>query len=149
MNQLDYFYHCFCSLLVRHYRTGTFTKELSRNQLEKISKMININDLDTFDANKKKIIDEYNLSNNQFSKALDIIKSHREFSLNIGREIMFENIKESTIKDLSYLINLGIKINNIAKLEKKSVFSPDEYSEENKQLKENLENEFDVKGKNL
>ncbi len=149
MNQLDYFYCYFCSLLVRHYRTGTFTKELSRNQLEKISKMININDLDNFDENKKKIIEEYNLSNNQFSKALDMIKNHREFSSNIGKELIFENIKESTIKDLAYLINLGVRINNIPKLEKKSIFSPDEYSEEDKYLKENLENEFDEKGKKL
>lgn len=149
INQLDYYYSYFCGLLYEQYSTGTYTKKLSREQLEKISNMIDINNLDTFDDIKEKIISEYELSKNDFSKALDVIKNHREFSLNIGREIKFGNIKETTIKELVYLIKLVNKIKEIEPLKKESILELDEYTEENRNLKEKLEQELEEKGNNL
>lgn len=149
IKQLDYFYSYFCNLLDEQYSTGTFTKKLSREQLEEISHMIDITNLETFDDDKEKIISKYKLSKNDFSKALDVIKSHREFSLNIGREIKFGNIKETTIKELVCLIKLVKKINKIEPLKKKSILDFDEYTEENRILKENLEKELEEKGNNL
>ncbi|MDD3452706.1 MAG: hypothetical protein PHN42_00290 [Bacilli bacterium] len=149
IKQLDYYYSYFCSLLYGQYATGTYTKKLSREQLKKISIMIDINNLDTFDEIKEKIITEYNLSRNDFSKALDVIKKHREFSSNIGREIKFGDIKEKTIKELVYLINLVNKIREIEPLKKDSILELDQYTEENKILKEKLENELEEKANNL
>jgi len=76
--------------LIDEYKKGTFTKNLSRNDINEISNRIPIKsewESEPFIQEKNKIITEYNLSNRNFSEALNIIKNHREFSSNIGVEI--------------------------------------------------------------
>lgn len=149
INQLSCFYNYFLSSLDNDYSTGIFTNKLSREQLKDISNMIDINNGATFDKNKKKIMTRYNLSGRDFSNALDKIKEHREFSLNIGREIKFGEISEQTIKELVFLINLRKRIKDIKPLRETEFFIQEEYTEENRILKHKLENEFNEKGNKL
>ena len=86
--------------LIRKYKTGTFTKELSRSQIEEISKLLpNKKEF----ANKIKevkteIKKKYNISSNKFDCVLKLIRKHREFSANIGIERPFRYISDNTMK---------------------------------------------------
>lgn len=88
----------FC--LTKEYNTGTFTKDLSRKQLEEISRLLpqpnEFNEKIKEVKNQVKIT--YNIGSNKFNDALKIIRSHREFSSYIGEEKKFASLSEKTIK---------------------------------------------------
>ena len=82
-------------------RTNTFTKTLSRWQIEEIAKKLPPksaweNDLPII---KQQIMDDYSLSSREFGETLNIIKSHREFCVYIGMEIQFKNFSDSSIEN--------------------------------------------------
>lgn len=82
-------------VMIEEYNTRAFTKELSRQDLLDISKLLPDRkdwDNDKFNEIKEKIITEYELSDKQFSNALRLIESHPEFSININIEHLFKNI---------------------------------------------------------
>lgn len=69
--------------LLTEYSWGQFTKKLSRIQLAKIALQLPPREKwssSDFAKTKAKVRAEYNLSSNEFSKALDTIQSHRELS---------------------------------------------------------------------
>lgn len=73
--------------LIYEYAQKTYTSELSRAELEEISKSLPKKDEwggESFDKAKEKIKTKFDLSNGKLSKAIDIIKKHKEFSYNIG-----------------------------------------------------------------
>lgn len=75
--------------LIYEYAQNTFTPELSREDLRQISHILPSKDTwsgESFDKVKEKIQSEFGLSNRKLSKAIDIIKNHKEFSHNIGIE---------------------------------------------------------------
>lgn len=88
------------------FRTMTWTKKLSRNDLVNISKKLpNANDWgnDEFNKIKKLIINEYKLSNNDFSKALQEIKENFYLMSNVGMEKPIAGINKNTlIKMMNY-----------------------------------------------
>ena len=90
--------------LIEEYRQGTHTKELSRKQIEDIAHILPPYSQwrdSVFDERKKQIIQEYHLpSNKSFTKAVGLIRSHREFSAIIGKEIPVPYLNEDAI--LSY-----------------------------------------------
>ena len=72
------------------YSLGTFTNTLSRFDLEAITKRLpplSAWGSDEFTELKRSIMQEYHLSSNEFSKALDVIKKHRLFASEIGIEL--------------------------------------------------------------
>lgn len=82
-------------ILRDEYRQGTFTSKLSREDLRQIAARLPPFDAwnsEAFDAVKISIKDEFHLGSNDFSKALNIIKQHREFSSLIGVEIPLEGL---------------------------------------------------------
>lgn len=87
-------------VISKEYRTGTFTKELSRSQIEEISKLLpspenfsmKIKDI------KEQIKSSYHISSNKFNDVLKIIKNHIEFSANMGIEQPFLKISDNSLK---------------------------------------------------
>jgi hypothetical protein len=102
--------------LVIEYSTGTFTKNLSRKDLEDIAN--ELPDRDTwaraygdFDAIKASHLARYKLSGRRYSEALRIIQSHREFSSLIGKEI---TIPFFDTQKFRHLISLRTKLNKVS-----------------------------------
>lgn len=86
--------------LICEYSWETYTKKLSRADLESISPSLpNISTWgdDDFVSIKKEIRKKYSLSNNEFSKALNIIKDHIEFSYFVGLDKNLAYITEKTL----------------------------------------------------
>lgn len=84
--------------LVEEYSLKTFTSELSCHDLKAIAKRLppkeRWGDQD-FDEIKQQIRTDYNLSSNQLSKALKLIKAHRTFASEIGIEIPLKHANEN------------------------------------------------------
>lgn len=104
--------------LITEYKTGTFTKKLSREDILNIAKALpNKCEWGTpiFTEIKERIKEEYKLSNNEFSKAVDQIKIHREFSAHIKCELEFGEILDASLKGY---VNLVSTMNEQTKSEK-------------------------------
>jgi hypothetical protein len=86
--------------LTKEYSTGTFTKDLSRAQLEEISKLLPWPNefAEKIKEVKEKVKKKYNIGSNKFNTALEIIRGHREFSLYMGEEKVFSSLSDNTMK---------------------------------------------------
>ena len=80
----------FLSEIIYEYMQGTFTKKLSRTQISEISLLIG--DIKGWKTSKEDIKNKYSIGSKELTDAVNIIKSHREFSMNIGKEIKFHDI---------------------------------------------------------
>lgn len=88
---------------IADFSTGTWTSKLSRNDLNNIAKKLPNREnwrSSEFDETKKQILLDYQISSNDFSKALKIIENHREFMSLIGLELPIEQIDEQTSKKI-------------------------------------------------
>lgn len=77
-------------LVREEYRCGTYTDKLSRADLSDIARTMpprNTWGSDAFMKAKAEIVQKYSLSGRDFSKALNIIQGHCQFSAHIGVEI--------------------------------------------------------------
>lgn len=93
--------------LLREYRLQTYTKHLSRADIEDISKKLLPYEkwrLPEFDENKATIRKEYGISNKECSEVIDIIKCHRKFCTNIGMELPFGNITDDELRQYAKLV---------------------------------------------
>ncbi len=132
MEKLDTLINSFCYWLSQQYYGETYTKKLNRKQIGQISKLLPNKKLWTsndFSIAKKNICIKFNLSNNDFSKAINIIKNHYLFSLNIGVELKFKDIKENTFKELGKLIQNHKNLDSVKLKEDKHIF---DFTEANK-----------------
>lgn len=86
--------------LRNEYNTGTFTKDLSRAQLEEISKLLPLPNefADKIKEVKEQVKKKYNIGSNKFNYALEIIQRHREFSSYMGKEKVFSCLSDDTMK---------------------------------------------------
>ena len=77
------------TVLQQEYAQSTFTGKLHRGNIEAIAKRLPPHEKWVADLKpvKKEICDQLGLSSNDFSKALVLIKRHREFSSLIGLEL--------------------------------------------------------------
>ena len=85
--------------LVEEYSLGTYTKYLSRHDLEIIAKRLPPREVwgnCEFDIIKQSIIQEYQLSSRAFSDALNVIQKHRAFASEIGMELPLKYATTST-----------------------------------------------------
>lgn len=85
------------------FALGTWTKNLSRADIEEISnKLPKRSDWDSayFDEMKDLIKRKYGLSSTEFSSALNIIQKHYRFCVNIDQEIPLEAISAGELKSL-------------------------------------------------
>lgn len=86
--------------LHEEYSHGSFTKELSRLELFKLSESLppknSWSDID-FNKVKNQIKTTYNLSSNDFTKAINIIKDHFEMAPNIGESPKLLGVLEEQI----------------------------------------------------
>lgn len=100
-------------LLYSEYATNTYTKILSRRDLESIAKelppRLTWGDPEgTFHAVKAEIIARHNLSGRQYTEALNIIQNHREFSQFIGIDNTLPHCNPVKLRELFHLrLNLN------------------------------------------
>lgn len=133
---LSYFINLIDDIIVE-YEQGLFTSKLSREDLFQITKVIPAHKnwgTEEFHIAKKQIIGIYNLSNNDFSRALNAIKQHREFSYLIENKNQNIEISEATILNF---FQYWIKLNPQAKISK------EEQEKINRQRIDNILNDFD------
>lgn len=87
-------------LLREEYRCGTFTDKLSRAELSDIARTMPPKsnwDSDAFTKAKEEIVQKYGLSGKDFSKALDIIQKHRQFSSYLRVEIPIAGLSVASL----------------------------------------------------
>lgn len=97
----------FLDMCIREYDLNTFTKNLSRKDIEDISKVIPNRAKwgeEDFNIIKEEIKVKYNIGSREFSDALNIIQNHKEFCINIGCEIPYKEIKEDELKEYAMLV---------------------------------------------
>lgn len=82
------------TVLQQEYAQNTFTGKLHRGNIEAIAKRLppHVNWAKELEPVKKEICDQFGLSSNDFGKAIDLIKHHREFSSLIGLESPLEEL---------------------------------------------------------
>lgn len=88
--------------LCEEYKIGTFTKNLSREDLWNIASVLperNKWGEACFTNAKEKVKDEYKIGSKEFTEALNIIQNHREFCALIKMENMFGNILEVELRE--------------------------------------------------
>ena len=116
---LNYLINYYSFWLNSQYYKETYTKNLTRNDLEFIARNIPPYEKwgdEEFITAKEAILKKFEISNSEFSKALELIKNHYQFSAYINREIKFKNLNEETIISIAQFIkdhkNEKCNINN-------------------------------------
>lgn len=76
-------------LLYSEYSAGTYTKNLSRSDIEDIAKCLPNRDTwadpaGTFDFVRTSLLSKYKIGSREYSEALNLIQNHREFSSHVG-----------------------------------------------------------------
>lgn len=103
MRNMTYLLDC----LEGEYQQNTFTKKLSRFEISCIAEELPLRvkwSENEFEDIKKRIIEKYYLSAKDFSKALNVIQEHREFSMLIGIEKPIEYLSPEKMKKAIALI---------------------------------------------
>lgn len=89
------------------YKIGTFTKNLSRKDIMDIATILPERSKwqeSCFADAKNRIIAEYNIGSNEFTKALNIIQNHMEFCVLINMEKVFGNISKDELREYAHLV---------------------------------------------
>ena len=107
-NYLEYLIYFFGDLY-SEYMQGTFTTNLSRKLLRDIS--IELPDFiewqnPSFKQIKESLMEKYNISSNELSKAINIIKEKRFLAVNIGLEIPFKDFSVFFVQKFNEIIQL-------------------------------------------
>lgn len=93
--------------LSKEYGVGTFTKNLSREDLKNIAKILppraNWRE-EIFAVQKEVIKKKYKIGSKEFSEALNIIQKHREFCVYIEMEQKLGNIPENELREYVKLV---------------------------------------------
>jgi hypothetical protein len=82
-------------------RTSTYTNDLSRKDLEAISKMLPPIDRwreDIFDKAKQEIKKAYGIGSKQFSDAINLIKNHRTMASRLGKQFELSHLTDDKLK---------------------------------------------------
>lgn len=128
--------------LCKEYETGTFTKKLSRHDISKIADEIPNKTLwgsKEFLETRESLKQTLSIGSLPFSEALEIIKSHREFSVKIGVEISIETISPQRFTEFLYLdkdlnqsrsVEIGISAEAISERNKAIKIIADSFSRE-------------------
>lgn len=103
---IDFLENC-----IREYQLHTFTKNLSREDIENVSRSLPKYEKwgeDQFIEIREEVKRKYNISNREFSKVLDIIKGHRKFCVNIGLENTYREISEEEFEAYAVMVHQAI-----------------------------------------
>lgn len=90
------------------YRQLTYTSKLSREDIEKIARLLpsyNTWKSGTIKTVKSELLQHFNISNNDFARAVCIIKRHREFSSHIDVEIPLAEVTTDLVETLKCVQN--------------------------------------------
>lgn len=102
--------------IYNEYCLGTFTKNMSRHQLEKLARDLPkkenwVNELDS--GLKNNLMSKYNISSNELSKSINIISNHYEISSYIGSEIP---LRELDLECLFEFLDLWLRSDHVASM---------------------------------
>lgn len=130
-------------ILYDEYSTATYTKSLSRNDLEEIAKCLPTretwaNPTGTFDSVKHNVLSSYGISSREYSEALTLIQKHREFSSYLGIDNSIKNCSPEKLSEIFRLRSKLAKHSNTLH----DIFSP-EFLESRAQYANYLESNLD------
>lgn len=89
-----------CDSLIEEYKIGTFTKKFSRAQIFKFAKELPLIEKWKSDLNKQSLCSKYNLTSNDLTKILNLIKNNYEISALIGLKKNLIVLQDNQILDL-------------------------------------------------
>lgn len=91
--------------LIDEYELGTYTKNLSRAQIDAISQHLPPREhwtLESFKEVKAQLKEKFNIGSKELTEALNIIQKHYEFSLNIAITLPLKALNFDTLKLFIY-----------------------------------------------
>lgn len=97
--------HYLSDTLIREYQQGTYTQRLSRVDVAEIAEKLPVFSEwrdDSFKDIKKELKAYYGIGSKELSEAIDLIKKHYEFSLNIGLKV---ELNKCDYDDLNVFFN--------------------------------------------
>ena len=97
--------------LIEEYSLNTFTSKLSRQQLFRLSEdlpEIHSWENECFQQKKFELREKYNLSSNDLTRAINIIKSNYEFMYNLGSRLPLQGVDEY---NLIWFLDFWMEIN--------------------------------------
>lgn len=109
----------FLKELQHEYAQNTFTEKLHRGDIEAIARQLPSYDkwAEDLKSIKKQICNQFDLSSNDFGKAISLVKHHREFSVLIGLELPIEGLPIDVFARLARVHSGEAAHNIIAKSE--------------------------------
>lgn len=113
----------YMDFLIDEYKTGTYTKKLNREDIEKIAKelpVFNEWNSESFKLVKESIKDKFNIGSKELSNVIDIIKNHIEFKRYIYPDIY--ELEVDKIKLINFL-NGKYSSGDIKDFDKKEIAS--------------------------
>lgn len=119
IEKLDELYNL-TNFLIEEYAQDTYTKSLSRKDIEEISNAlpkINLWSCESFNTIRDDIKSKYNIGSKELSYCLNVIKSHREFSKPLGIKI---SLKSCTEEHFIRLFEVMLLIHPLESFNKKS-----------------------------
>lgn len=95
-------------LLYNEYSTKTYTKKLSRSDIEEVAKSLPLRsawrDVEgSFDLVRQQNLTRYNIGSRAYSEVLNVIQSHREFSGYIGSDNSISHCDSEKLNELFLL----------------------------------------------
>lgn len=87
-------------IIYEEYKTGSYTKSLSRKDINNIAEKLPETSVwteEAFDGIRSEIKNEYDISSRELSDAINIIKSVPEFSVKIGVEKKYKDIPDKEL----------------------------------------------------
>jgi hypothetical protein len=136
------------------YRRGTFTKRLSRRELESIARALPRRESwatgPDFDEAKAMLLAKFSLSKNDFNRAVCLIQEHREFCSHLGLSKPIPNLDTASLDRLNRLFNGEISIEEIPAEELVAlgavfeIASPSHYSEDYDRMASYMADDFDA-----
>ncbi|MGL6525014.1 hypothetical protein ACSZNV_08295 [Aeromonas hydrophila] len=113
--------------IIEEYRQGTFTKNLSRDDIRNLSKFLppisEWHDKAKIKAIKSEFAKDYGVSTREVNEAIKLIRNNMEFSSNINSEIIIDTIRLSSISLITSLDDNWRSLTEIADCEWQSLNS--------------------------
>ncbi|MBP4047460.1 hypothetical protein [Chromobacterium violaceum] len=110
----------FIDFILDEYSLGTYTKNLSRKDIEDIAKFLPEHTYwidEEFISIKKKIKDKYKIGSKELTETINLIKKHKEFSVFIGIENKISEVTIETLRKLEKINSSNFIKSEISKKE--------------------------------
>ncbi len=135
MDELVTEFECAREAVTWEYAQGTFTTKLSRTELSELTYALPKRNewagSSKFVEVRNKFREKYDLSSNDFSRAIKLIEGHRGFSAKLGVEIPIKELKIDIFPKLYRIHSCAADITTVCQLEWAALYAIREVGREN------------------